>query len=273
MRSPCRPDHRDADLRGLGSLGLPAEKIWLRARSGRRRGATAAGAGLIHASGAAARKGDLMSRLLELQRYGQSLWLDSISRKLVTSGELARLVREDGLRGVTSNPAIFGKAITGSADYAAEVCALARRAADAKALYEGFAIRDIQLAADVLRPVYGETAARDGSVSLEVSPRRARDAEATLAEARRLWAALDRPNVMIKVPATAEGIPAVEQLIAEGVNVNVTLLFSLAAYERVAAAYRAGLERRAAQGGDVSRVASVASFFVRPLDSEVDGRL
>jgi transaldolase len=211
-----------------------------------------------------------MSRLLELQRYGQSLWLDSISRRLVTSGELARRVREDGLRGVTSNPAIFEKAIAGSADYADDLRRLAPGAADAKALYEALAIKDIQLAADVLRPVHDETAGLDGYVSLEVSPRLARDAESTMAEARRLWTAVGRPNALIKVPATPEGIVAVEQLIAEGINVNVTLLFSLAAYERVAAAYQAGLARRAAQGTDVSRVASVASFFVSRVDSAVD---
>ena len=211
-----------------------------------------------------------MSRLKELQKHGQSIWLDSISRELVTSGRLARLVDEDGLRGVTSNPAIFEKAISGSADYAGEIRELALGAADAKALYEALALRDVQLAADVLRPVWDESGGRDGHVSLEVSPRLAHDLEGTLAEARRLWAALGRPNAMIKVPATPEGIRAVEQLIDEGINVNVTLLFALAPYEQVARAYLAGLSRRAGRGDDVTRVASVASFFVSRVDSAVD---
>jgi transaldolase/glucose-6-phosphate isomerase len=211
-----------------------------------------------------------MNSLKQLQQYGQSIWLDSISRRLITSGSLARLVQEDGLRGVTSNPAIFEKAIAGSADYAEDLRELAPRSSDAKALYEALAIRDVQLAADVLRPVWEESHGRDGHVSLEVSPRLAHDLEGTLAEARRLWTALDRPNAMIKVPATPAGILAVEQLIDEGLNVNVTLLFSLAAYERVARAYLAGLARRAARGDDVTRVASVASFFVSRVDAAVD---
>jgi transaldolase / glucose-6-phosphate isomerase len=214
-----------------------------------------------------------MNPLQALGGYGQSVWLDYIRRSLLTSGELARLIDEDGLRGVTSNPAIFEKAITGSTDYAGTLRDLAPRYPDAKALYEQVAIRDIQGAADVLRPVYEQTQRRDGYVSLEVSPNLARDTDGTLAEARRLWQQVARPNVLIKVPATPEGIPAIERLISEGINVNVTLLFAQEAYERVARAYIAGLEKRSAQGGDLSHVASVASFFISRIDTAVDAQL
>jgi transaldolase / glucose-6-phosphate isomerase len=217
------------------------------------------------------RKETVMNGLRALQGHGQSPWLDYIRRGLVTSGELARLVSEDGLRGVTSNPAIFEKAIAGSSDYAAAIQELAPRCQGAKELYERLAIRDVQDAADALRGVYDETGGRDGYVSLEVSPALSRDTRGTVEEARRLWNAVDRPNAMIKVPATPEGIPAIETLLTEGLNVNVTLLFSLAAYERVARAYLGALERRAALGRDVSRVASVASFFVSRIDAVVDG--
>jgi len=199
--------------------------------------------------------------------------LDYIRRSLLTSGELARLIEEDGLRGVTSNPAIFEKAITGSTDYVDLLRALAPQYQGAKALYEQVAIRDIQEAADVLRRVYEQTQRRDGYVSLEVSPNLARDTAGTLAEARRLWQQVGRPNVMIKVPATPEGIPAIEQLISEGINVNVTLLFAQEAYEQVVRAYIAGLEKRAAQGGDLRHVASVASFFISRIDTAVDAVL
>ena len=211
-----------------------------------------------------------MNGLEALQGYGQSAWLDYIRRGLITSGELARLVSEDGLRGVTSNPAIFEKAIAGSSDYADAIRELAPRYRSAKELYEQLAIRDVREAADVLRRVYEETDGRDGYVSLEVSPELARDTRGTIEEARRLWDAVGRPNLMIKVPATQEGIPAIEALLAEGLNVNVTLLFSGAAYDRVARAYIGALQRRAAQGLDVSRVASVASFFVSRIDTAVD---
>ena len=205
-----------------------------------------------------------------LQVFGQSVWLDYIRRSLMTSGELQRLIDEDGLRGVTSNPAIFEKAIAGSSDYADLLEAASASAVEPKTLYEQLAIRDIQQAADVLRPVYDETGRRDGYVSLEVSPFLAFDTAGTLDEARRLWKAVDRENLMIKVPATAEGIPAVERLIGEGINVNVTLLFAQDAYERVADAYIAGLERFVASGGDPARVASVASFFISRIDTAVD---
>jgi transaldolase/glucose-6-phosphate isomerase len=214
-----------------------------------------------------------MNPLQSLQTYGQSVWLDYIRRSLLTSGELRRLVEEDGLRGVTSNPAIFEKAITGSTDYAEALRELAPSYPDAKALYEQVAIRDIQDAADVLRPVYDRTEGRDGYVSMEVAPALSHDTAGTLAEARRLWRQIDRPNAMIKVPAAPEGIPAIEQLIGEGINVNVTLLFAQETYERVARAYLAGLEKYAAQGGDVGRVASVASFFISRIDTAIDALL
>lgn len=209
--------------------------------------------------------------LKDLQKFGQSVWLDYIRRTLITSGELQRLIDEDGLRGITSNPSIFEKAISGSTDYADLLQSLRSRTdLDAKARYEILAIRDIQDAADILRPVYNQTKLRDGYVSLEVSPYLARDTQGTLQEARTLWKAVDRPNVMIKVPGTKEGIPAFQQLISEGINVNVTLLFSQKVYEQVAEAYIAGLEKLAAQGGDVSKMASVASFFISRIDSLVD---
>ena len=212
-----------------------------------------------------------MNPLKKLQEFGQSIWLDYIRRSLITSGELQRLVEEDGLRGVTSNPTIFEKAIAGSTDYAGFLGALQKqKELSAMALYEQLAIRDIRDAADVLRPVYEETKRRDGYVSLEVSPYLAHDTRGTIEEARRLWRAVERENVMIKVPATPEGIPAVEQLISEGINVNVTLLFSLDTYQRVAASYITGLEKAAAQGVDVSRIASVASFFISRIDTEID---
>src|SRR6516225_9937036 len=197
----------------------------------------------------------LENPLRALQVFGQSVWLDYIRRSLITSGELHRLIEEDGLRGVTSNPAIFEKAITGSSDYCAVLEQPDIRTLDAKTIYERLAIQDIQDAADVLRPVYEETSRRDGYVSLEVSPLLAYETAATLDEARRLWRAVRRDNLMIKVPATPEGIAAVRVLIGEGINVNVTLLFSQESYERVAEAYLSGLEAYAARHGDLRRVA------------------
>jgi len=209
--------------------------------------------------------------LRELENYGQSVWLDYIRRSLLTSRELQRLLDHDGLRGVTSNPAIFEKAIAGSSDYTDLLQSLASQSElDAKARYEKLAIRDIQDTADLLRPVYQATKRRDGYVSLEVSPYLARDTEGTLEEARRLWRAVSRENVMIKVPATPEGIPAFRQLISEGINVNVTLLFSQAVYEQVAQAYIDGLEEFGRRALDVGKVASVASFFISRIDSAVD---
>ena len=212
--------------------------------------------------------------LKDLLKFGQSVWLDYIRRDLITSGELKRLIEEDGLRGMTSNPAIFEKAIAGSTDYADILAALKNREdLDAKARYETIAIRDIQDATDLMRPVYDESKKRDGYVSLEVSPYLARDTQATLEEARRLWKAVDRPNLMIKVPGTAEGIPAFEQLIGEGINVNVTLLFAQDVYQQVAEAYIRGLNKFAASGGDVRRMASVASFFISRIDNSVDSEV
>jgi transaldolase/glucose-6-phosphate isomerase len=208
-----------------------------------------------------------------LSEFGQSVWLDYIRRSLITSGELKRLVVEDGLRGVTSNPAIFEKAIVGSTDYASVIESAESASLDAKALYEKIAIRDVQDAADILGTVWEESQYRDGFVSLEVSPLLAHDTAGTLEEARRLWKTVDRVNLMVKVPATPEGIPAVRQLISEGINVNVTLLFSRDAYEQVAKAYIEGLTARAAAGGDVSRIASVASFFVSRIDSMIDAEI
>ena len=212
-----------------------------------------------------------MNPLKELERYGQAFWLDYIRRSLITGGELQRLVEEDGLGGVTSNPAIFEKAITGSTDYVEALAALQQREdLSAMALYEKLAIPDIRDAADVLQPVYKKTNGRDGYLSLEVSPFLAQDTEGTIDQARHLWREVERENLMIKVPGTPEGIPAIEQLISEGINVNVTLLFAQEVYERVALAYIAGLEKRANQGHDLGKVASVASFFISRIDAAVD---
>ena len=212
--------------------------------------------------------------LKDLLKYGQSVWLDYIRRDLLTSGELKRLIEEDGLRGMTSNPTIFEKAIADSTLYSDILQSLRSRTdLDAKGRYEILAIRDIQDAADFLRPVYDSSKRRDGYVSLEVSPYLARDTQGTLAEARRLWKTVGRENVMIKVPGTAEGIPAFQQLIGEGININVTLLFSQEVYKRVAEAYIAGLEQLSSRGGDVSKIASVASFFISRIDSSVDAIL
>ena len=213
----------------------------------------------------------MSNALKELNRYGQSVWLDYIRRSLITSGELRRLIDEDGLRGVTSNPAIFEKAIAGSTDYEGQLKEFSkRRDLDGKAAYEILAVRDIQDVADILRGIYESSGKRDGYVSLEVSPELANDTQGTLDEARRLWGAVQRANVMIKVPATPAGIPAIKTLIGEGINVNVTLLFHLDAYEAVAEAYISGLEHLAAKGGDPSKVESVASFFISRIDSAID---
>jgi transaldolase / glucose-6-phosphate isomerase len=209
--------------------------------------------------------------LLALQGYGQSVWLDYIRRNLIASGELQQMVEAGEIWGVTSNPAIFEKAIAGSTDYDDALQALEEQQdQDAISLYEQLAIADIQATADILRPIYNHTRQRDGYVSLEVAPYLADDTEQTIEEAHRLWQAVDRPNLMIKVPATAAGIPAIQRLISEGINVNVTLLFSQSAYEQVAEAYLAGLEEYADYGGDVSRVASVASFFVSRIDTAIE---
>lgn len=212
----------------------------------------------------------LENRLRSLQVFGQSVWLDYIRRSLITSGELRRLIDDDGLRGVASNPAIFEKAIAGSADYRNVFETPEARTMDAKTLYEKIAVRDIQDAADALRSVYDETSKRDGYVSLEVSPLLANDTAGMIDEARRLWQIVGHDNLMIKIPATARGIPAIHQLISEGINVNVTLLFSREAHEQVVEAYIAGLEKFATRGGNLKRVASVASFFISRIDTAID---
>jgi len=211
--------------------------------------------------------------LKQLAEYGQSPWLDYIRRDLFTTGELKRLIEEDGLKGMTSNPAIFEKAI-GSEHYKDSIAKLAlEEGASAISLYEKLAIEDIQTAADALRVVYDETKMRDGYVSLEVSPALADDSEGTLEEARRLWKAVDRPNLMVKVPATAVGFDTIKQLIFEGININVTLLFAQESYAKVAEAYVAGLEKRASENKELSNVASVASFFVSRIDSLIDSQI
>ena len=212
--------------------------------------------------------------LIEIQQYGQSIWYDNIRRGLITSGELQRMVDDDGLLGVTSNPSIFEKALAGSPDYDQVVKALvAQGVGDAKDIYERLAIGDIQLAADVLYPAYERTDGRDGFISMEVSPYLAHDTQGTIDEARRLHAAIGRDNVMIKVPATPEGLPAIAQLISEGININVTLLFAVDIYESVANAYMEGLEQLAEAGGNLRRMASVASVFISRIDSLVDQKL
>ena len=211
--------------------------------------------------------------LVELSKLGQSVWYDNIERKLITSGELRRLIDEDELRGVTSNPAIFEKAISGSDLYEDQIAQLMAQDAAAADIFEALAIQDIQTAADELLRVYEKTDSLDGYVSLECSPLLANDTQATIDEARRLWQRVGRKNVMIKIPGTAEGIPAIEQCIYDGININITLLFSLASYEATMEAYIRGLERRLAEGKPVTGIASVASFFVSRIDTAVDKKL
>jgi transaldolase / glucose-6-phosphate isomerase len=212
--------------------------------------------------------------LKELLNYGQSMWLDYIRRDLFTSGKLKQMISDDGLRGMTSNPAIFEKAIADSSLYDDILKSLASRSdLDTTGRYEQIAIRDIQAAADTLRPVYDESNFRDGYVSLEVSPYLARKTPETVDEARRLWKAVQRENVMIKIPGTAEGLPAIRQAIGEGININVTLLFAQDVYEKVAEAYLAGLEDLASHGGNLKKMASVASFFISRIDTLIDSLL
>lgn len=213
-----------------------------------------------------------MSSFEQLADLGQSIWLDYIQRSLITSGELQSLI-DEGVRGITSNPTILNQAIAGSDDYDVDLRRLVEDGASVEKIYEALVLDDIRSAADVLHPVYERTAGLDGYVSLEVNPQLAHDSVGTIAEAQRLFAALDRPNVMIKVPATPAGIPAIQTLIGAGININVTLIFSLAVYRNVADAYVAGLEDLVVSGGDVSRVASVASFFISRIDTAVDRQL
>ncbi|MFZ1156607.1 MAG: transaldolase [Candidatus Sulfotelmatobacter sp.] len=212
--------------------------------------------------------------LKELLNYGQSMWLDYIRRDLFTTGKLKQMIADDGLRGMTSNPAIFEKAIGESSLYDDMLKSLSSRDdLDTTARFEQIAIRDIQDAADTLRPVYDSSQFRDGYVSLEVSPYLARKTQETIAEARRLWKAVNRENVMIKIPGTAEGLPAIRTAIGEGININVTLLFAQEVYVKVAEAYLAGLEELAARGGNLKKEAGVASFFISRIDSLVDGMI
>lgn len=212
------------------------------------------------------------STLHALNNAGQSIWLDFIERDMVQSGELASLV-QDGVTGVTSNPSIFQQAITTSDAYVTELQSLVTGNLNAKRIFETLVISDIQAAADVLRTVYDETNKQDGYVSIEVAPDLVYDTDATIAEARRLWQSVGRPNLMVKVPATKEGIPAIRQLISEGININVTLIFGLDRYAEVEEAYLQGLEQRIESGQPVAQIASVASFFISRVDSNIDGQL
>ena len=215
-----------------------------------------------------------MNPLQQLAACGQSPWLDYLKRSLIRNGELQALIDRDGLKGLTSNPSIFEKAIAESDDYAGAMAQYLKGADHGVSdIYEHLAIADIQAAADILRPVYDQTQRRDGYVSLECSPYLANDTKATIGEATRLWAAVNRPNLMVKVPATPAGIPAVRELIGRGLNINITLLFAVSVYEDVVEAYISGLENLTRAGGDVSKVASVASFFVSRIDTAVDKRL
>ena len=211
--------------------------------------------------------------LKALLEFGQSPWMDYIRRDLLTSGGLKKMIQEDGLMGMTSNPTIFEKAISGSKDYADILESPEAKKLDAKGVYEKIAIRDVQDASDIFKGVYQQTKRRDGYVSLEVSPLLANDTQGTIDEARRLWKSVGRENVMIKVPGTKEGLPAIRQLLEEGININITLLFAQSVYEQVAEAFLAALEARAKKGQDISHIASVASFFVSRIDSLIDSQI
>jgi transaldolase len=211
--------------------------------------------------------------LKALLEYGQSPWMDYIRRDLLTSGALKKMIQEDGLMGMTSNPTIFEKAITGSKEYADILESPEAKKLDAKGIYEKIAIRDVQDASDIFKGVYQQTRRRDGYVSLEVSPLLANDTQGTIDEARRLWKTVARENVMIKVPGTKEGLPAIGQLLEEGININITLLFAQSVYEQVAELFIAALEARTKKGQDIGHIASVASFFVSRIDSLIDSQI
>lgn len=212
------------------------------------------------------------NRVKELKRLGQSIWYDNISRELITSGRLRELI-DEGLWGMTSNPTIFEQAILGSHGYDDSMRTLIENATDVGEIYDALTLEDVGMAADEFRRLYDETDGTDGFVSIEIAPTLARRTEDTIKEARRLWTALDRPNIMVKVPATRAGLPAIEQLLREGININITLMFSMAHYEAVTEAYLRGLEARAASGEPVDHVASIASFFVSRVDAMVDRML
>ena len=208
--------------------------------------------------------------LVEIRRFGQSVWYDNIQRGLITSGDFQKMVAEDGVAGVTSNPTIFEKAIDNSTDYDDDIRKLAARGKDVKDAYEALVVKDVQLAADILRPIYEQTGGADGFTCLEVAPDLAYDTEASIEAAHRLWALLDRPNVMVKIPGTDKGLPAIEQCLSKGININITLLFGVENYEQVAWAYIKALENRLELGLPIDRIASVASFFVSRIDTLVD---
>jgi len=208
--------------------------------------------------------------LLQLQTLGQSVWMDFIRRGMLASGELQNLIDENGVSGVTSNPSIFEKAIGDSHDYDEAIHTLTLEGKTADEIYRFLTVEDIQMVADVLRPIYDRTKGQDGFVSLEVSPTLAHDTKGTMEEARQLWSQVDRPNSMIKIPATREGIPAIQQLIGEGININITLLFGIPRYQEVANAYITGLETLASRAGNLKQVASVASFFLSRIDVLLD---
>ncbi|WP_407148938.1 transaldolase [Bradyrhizobium sp. ORS 86] len=211
-----------------------------------------------------------MNRTVELLAQGQSCWMDDLTRQMIRSGDLARRVGEEGLRGITSNPAIFEKAVAEGADYADDIARATAAGQSPEGIYERLITADVRDACDILLPVYKETDGIDGFVSLEVSPHLAHDTEASIEEARKLWKEVERPNLFIKIPGTPAGVPAIEQLLFEGININITLLFSIARYEAVAEAYLRALERRLAAGRSVNHVASVASFFLSRIDVLVD---
>ena len=213
------------------------------------------------------------NHLLEIKNYGQSIWMDNLSRDIIQSGELKDLVENKGICGITSNPAIFEKAIAGNVIYDADIETGVRAGLPTYKIYESLAFADIRNACDILRPVYDASKGLDGYVSIEVPPTIADDTQATINEARRYYQELGRENVMIKIPGTKAGLPAVEQVIADGINVNVTLLFSVTSYVNCAWAYISGLEKRAAEGKDISKIASVASFFLSRIDSNIDGKI
>ncbi|AFY79300.1 MAG: transaldolase [Hydrococcus sp. C42_A2020_068] len=207
------------------------------------------------------------------KKYGQSIWLDNLSRDLIESGELKQLIEHRGIVGITSNPAIFEKAIAGNKIYDADIEAGIKAGKSVAEIYESLIFTDIRNACDILKPVYEETNGLDGYVSIEIPATIARDTEATIKEVRRYFQTIDRPNLMVKIPGTPEGLPAVERAISEGINVNVTLLFSVDSYVETAWAYIRGLEKRAAEGKDISKIASVASFFLSRIDTNIDNRI
>ncbi len=214
-----------------------------------------------------------MNPLLEVLQQGQSIWLDLLDRKMMDSGKLRSWIDDDGLRGITSNPAIFEKAISNSSDYDADIASLAKNENDNEAIFFSLAVKDIQRATDIFQPIYKETEGLDGYVSLEVSPFLARDTNGTIAQARQLWKKVDRKNVMIKIPGTKEGLPAIRKCISEGININVTLLFGIPRYKEVTEAYISGLEDRLDAGKSIDGIASVASFFLSRIDVMIDPML